>query len=188
MAFSIAFSLLALFYLSVSFLLLPTSSSSCSPHTCQVNAPSLSDLSLSLSLIKCHTDWLVDPASQLSDACSSSEDCATGLYCGNCPASGKNQTSCTRSQAIQPTSIVSTFSLFLNSGLLSVKLGWWMEDFSSGSYFSLKPEWFGLQFGCEKSNFQLIGEAFIFLSWIIWTCQHYFWPEGPHDFCQFQVN
>ncbi|XP_078171609.1 PLC-like phosphodiesterases superfamily protein [Carex rostrata] len=63
-------------YLSVSFLL-PTSFSSCSLHTCQ-----------------------------LSDACSSSDDCAAGLYCGNCPAAGKKQTSCSRAQAIEPASIV----------------------------------------------------------------------------------
>lgn len=58
-------------------LLLPSSIASCSPHSCQ----------------------LLDP-------CSAADDCAAGLYCGTCPASGKSQPSCTRGQAYVPTSIV----------------------------------------------------------------------------------
>lgn len=134
MAFSSAFSLLAL-YLSVSFLL-PTSFSSCSLHTCQVNTLFLFDL--------CHSLWsnatlTTGSRSQLSDACSSSDDCAAGLYCGNCPAAGKKQTSCSRAQAIEPASIVSRFSfLFLNYNLLVLDWGGEWQDFSSGSCFSIK--------------------------------------------------
>lgn len=124
MAFSSAFSLLAL-YLSVSFLL-PTSFSSCSLHTCQVNTLFLFDL--------CHSLWsnatlTTGSRSQLSDACSSNDDCAAGLYCGNCPAAGKKQTSCSRAQAIEPASIVSSFSFLFWIQPFSVKLGWWMARF-----------------------------------------------------------
>lgn len=44
---------------------------------------------------------------QVLEACAAATDCGPGLYCGNCPASGKNQPVCTRGQAIAPTSIVS---------------------------------------------------------------------------------
>ncbi|XAR74003.1 hypothetical protein NMG60_11008150 [Bertholletia excelsa] len=43
---------------------------------------------------------------QLLDSCSAATDCGPGLYCGNCPATGKNQPSCTRGQATIPTSII----------------------------------------------------------------------------------
>ncbi|RXI07144.1 hypothetical protein DVH24_026280 [Malus domestica] len=43
---------------------------------------------------------------QVLDACAAATDCGPGLYCGNCPASGKNQPVCTRGQAIVPTSII----------------------------------------------------------------------------------
>ncbi|KAF9601084.1 hypothetical protein IFM89_016057 [Coptis chinensis] len=43
---------------------------------------------------------------QLLDTCTVATDCGPGLYCGNCPAMGKNQPVCTRGQVIQPTSIV----------------------------------------------------------------------------------
>ncbi|XP_010263486.1 PREDICTED: PI-PLC X domain-containing protein At5g67130-like isoform X2 [Nelumbo nucifera] len=43
---------------------------------------------------------------QLLDSCSLPTDCGPGLYCGNCPASGKTEPTCTRGQAIQPTSII----------------------------------------------------------------------------------
>eukprot|EP00268_Persea_americana_P067980 TRINITY_DN9416_c0_g3_i1.p1 TRINITY_DN9416_c0_g3~~TRINITY_DN9416_c0_g3_i1.p1 ORF type:complete len:422 (-),score=67.18 TRINITY_DN9416_c0_g3_i1:797-2062(-) len=42
---------------------------------------------------------------RLMDPCSSSTDCAPSLYCGNCPATGENQPTCIRGQAILPTSI-----------------------------------------------------------------------------------
>lgn len=43
---------------------------------------------------------------QVLEACTAATDCGSGLYCGNCPASGKNQPVCTRGQAILPTSVV----------------------------------------------------------------------------------
>ncbi|MFQ6623536.1 hypothetical protein Gotur_004467 [Gossypium turneri] len=43
---------------------------------------------------------------QFLDSCSQATDCGPGLYCGNCPALGKNQPFCTRGQATMPTSIV----------------------------------------------------------------------------------
>ncbi|XP_028061724.1 PI-PLC X domain-containing protein At5g67130-like isoform X2 [Camellia sinensis] len=43
---------------------------------------------------------------QLLDSCSSPTDCASSLYCGNCPSMNKNQPVCTRGQAIIPTSII----------------------------------------------------------------------------------
>ncbi|CAH9069489.1 unnamed protein product [Cuscuta europaea] len=44
---------------------------------------------------------------QLLDSCSAPTDCGQGIYCGNCPAMGKNQPFCIRGQATIPTSIVS---------------------------------------------------------------------------------
>ncbi|KAG0463069.1 hypothetical protein HPP92_021545 [Vanilla planifolia] len=46
---------------------------------------------------------------QLLSPCSRDVNCAQGLYCGNCPASGKNHPSCTRGQATRPTDIRVTF-------------------------------------------------------------------------------
>ncbi|OVA15852.1 Phospholipase C [Macleaya cordata] len=43
---------------------------------------------------------------QLLDSCSMPTDCGSGLYCGNCPATGKTQPICVRGQVIQPTSII----------------------------------------------------------------------------------
>ncbi|BFG38848.1 hypothetical protein CerSpe_251210 [Prunus speciosa] len=43
---------------------------------------------------------------QVLEACAAATDCGPGLYCGNCPASGKNQPVCTRGQATAPTSII----------------------------------------------------------------------------------
>ncbi|MQL89538.1 hypothetical protein Taro_022111 [Colocasia esculenta] len=43
---------------------------------------------------------------QLLDPCSEVDDCAPGLFCGNCPSDGKNQPTCIRGQATQPASIV----------------------------------------------------------------------------------
>ncbi|XP_073004608.1 PI-PLC X domain-containing protein At5g67130 [Typha latifolia] len=60
-----------------SLLLFPSPTSSCSSHSCQ-----------------------------LSDSCSSADDCAGGLYCGTCSASGMTKPSCIRAQAVEPTSIV----------------------------------------------------------------------------------
>lgn len=40
------------------------------------------------------------------EACTAATDCGSGLYCGNCPASGKNQPVCTRGQVTVPTSVV----------------------------------------------------------------------------------
>lgn len=53
---------------------------------------------------------------QLLESCSSPTDCAPGLYCGNCPSMGKTQPTCTRGQAIIPTSII--------SGLPFIKYSW----------------------------------------------------------------
>ncbi|XP_021751924.1 PI-PLC X domain-containing protein At5g67130-like [Chenopodium quinoa] len=44
---------------------------------------------------------------QVLESCSAANDCAPGLYCGNCPAANKRQPVCTRGQANIPTSIVS---------------------------------------------------------------------------------
>ncbi|CAJ2635386.1 unnamed protein product [Trifolium pratense] len=44
---------------------------------------------------------------QVLEACSAATDCGSGLFCGNCPASGLNQPICTRGQPILPTSTVS---------------------------------------------------------------------------------
>ncbi|CAK9315275.1 unnamed protein product [Citrullus colocynthis] len=43
---------------------------------------------------------------QVLEACTAATDCGSGLYCGNCPASGKNQPICTRGQATVPTSVI----------------------------------------------------------------------------------
>ncbi|XP_077211515.1 PLC-like phosphodiesterases superfamily protein [Tasmannia lanceolata] len=44
---------------------------------------------------------------QLLDPCSTRTDCSSSLYCGTCPASGKDQPTCIRGQVTtQPTSIV----------------------------------------------------------------------------------
>ncbi|KAK8965251.1 PI-PLC X domain-containing protein [Platanthera guangdongensis] len=43
---------------------------------------------------------------QLLNPCSAAEECASGLFCGTCPASGKTQPSCTRGQATPPTDFV----------------------------------------------------------------------------------
>ncbi|OWM66275.1 hypothetical protein CDL15_Pgr013492 [Punica granatum] len=43
---------------------------------------------------------------QVLEACVAATDCGPGLYCGNCPALGKNQPICTRGQAIAPTSTI----------------------------------------------------------------------------------
>ncbi|XP_039127824.1 PI-PLC X domain-containing protein At5g67130 [Dioscorea cayenensis subsp. rotundata] len=45
-------------------------------------------------------------ACQLLDPCSSSDDCAAGLYCGVCPADGHSQPSCIRALAYNPASFV----------------------------------------------------------------------------------
>ncbi|CAO2830915.1 unnamed protein product [Amaranthus hypochondriacus] len=44
---------------------------------------------------------------QLLESCSAANDCAPGLYCGNCPAAHKRQPVCTRGQVNIPTSIIS---------------------------------------------------------------------------------
>ncbi|XP_052195903.1 PI-PLC X domain-containing protein At5g67130 [Diospyros lotus] len=43
---------------------------------------------------------------QVLDSCSAATDCGSGLYCGNCPAMGKNQPLCIRGQATIPTSVI----------------------------------------------------------------------------------
>ncbi|XP_058010463.1 PI-PLC X domain-containing protein At5g67130 isoform X2 [Hevea brasiliensis] len=43
---------------------------------------------------------------QVLDLCIAAKNCGPGLFCGNCPALGKNQPVCTRGQAIIPTSII----------------------------------------------------------------------------------
>ncbi|CBI21399.3 hypothetical protein VitviT2T_011012 [Vitis vinifera] len=43
---------------------------------------------------------------QVLEPCSLPTDCGPGLYCGNCPAMGKNQPICTRGQATIPTTII----------------------------------------------------------------------------------
>ncbi|KAK4791114.1 hypothetical protein SAY86_031527 [Trapa natans] len=45
-------------------------------------------------------------ACQVLESCVAATDCGPGLYCGNCPALGKNQPFCTRGQATMPTSII----------------------------------------------------------------------------------
>ncbi|KQJ86917.1 PI-PLC X domain-containing protein At5g67130 [Brachypodium distachyon] len=58
-------------------------------------------LSLHVSLL------LLTPSSgQVGGSCSSARDCGTGLYCGDCAATGRTRPSCIRDLAIQPTSIV----------------------------------------------------------------------------------
>ncbi|RWW67477.1 hypothetical protein BHE74_00025061 [Ensete ventricosum] len=57
-------------------LLLLSSAASCPPRSCQVS---------------------------LLDSCSTADDCAPGLYCGSCPASGNVQPACVRALAYQPT-------------------------------------------------------------------------------------
>ncbi|KAL7141416.1 hypothetical protein ABFS83_08G051200 [Erythranthe nasuta] len=43
----------------------------------------------------------------LESPCSAATDCGPGLYCGNCPAIGKDQPFCIRGQATIPSSIIS---------------------------------------------------------------------------------
>ncbi|XP_021637663.2 PI-PLC X domain-containing protein At5g67130 isoform X3 [Hevea brasiliensis] len=43
---------------------------------------------------------------QVLESCTAATNCGPGLFCGNCPALGKNQPVCTRGQAIIPTSII----------------------------------------------------------------------------------
>ncbi|RZR92913.1 hypothetical protein BHM03_00021327, partial [Ensete ventricosum] len=66
-------------------LLLLSSAASCPPRSCQVS---------------------------LLDSCSTADDCAPGLYCGSCPASGNVQPACVRALAYQPTAFVLIPSLF----------------------------------------------------------------------------
>ncbi|KAG9156875.1 hypothetical protein Leryth_021575 [Lithospermum erythrorhizon] len=47
-----------------------------------------------------------DGTCQLMEACATATDCGVGMYCGNCPAIGKNQPFCVRGQAVIPTSII----------------------------------------------------------------------------------
>lgn len=47
-----------------------------------------------------------DGTCQLMEACAAATDCGVGMYCGNCPALGKEQPFCVRGQAVIPTSIV----------------------------------------------------------------------------------
>lgn len=59
---------------------------------------------------------------QFMEACTAATDCGTGLYCGNCPASGKTQPTCTRGTAVVPTTIVSFFlTWFCVMGVLWAK-------------------------------------------------------------------
>lgn len=55
---------------------------------------------------------------QVLEACTAATDCGSGLYCGNCPASGRNQPVCTRGQATIPTSVVCDFEDFLSSSFV----------------------------------------------------------------------
>ncbi|CAN6459685.1 unnamed protein product [Victoria cruziana] len=52
------------------------------------------------------TDACSGGSCQLLDSCSVTGDCGPGLYCGNCPSMGKDQTICMRGQDTQVTSIV----------------------------------------------------------------------------------
>uniref|UniRef100_A0A803KXZ0 Uncharacterized protein n=1 Tax=Chenopodium quinoa TaxID=63459 RepID=A0A803KXZ0_CHEQI len=51
---------------------------------------------------------------QVLESCSAANDCAPGLYCGNCPAANKRQPVCTRGQANIPTSINGVRGLMLD--------------------------------------------------------------------------
>ncbi|KAI0497139.1 hypothetical protein KFK09_023467 [Dendrobium nobile] len=68
------------------------------------SSPCLFQFLLSFSLIA-HAAACAAPGCQLLNPCSGAEECAPGLYCGTCPASGKNRPSCTRGQATRQTDI-----------------------------------------------------------------------------------
>ncbi|XP_020581190.1 PI-PLC X domain-containing protein At5g67130 isoform X2 [Phalaenopsis equestris] len=72
-------------------------------------SPRLLQIFLSSSLISVFSTAAAacaTPGCQLLSPCSGAEECAPGLYCGTCPASGKTRPSCTRGQATHSTDIV----------------------------------------------------------------------------------
>ncbi|PKU68255.1 PI-PLC X domain-containing protein At5g67130 isoform X2 [Dendrobium catenatum] len=68
------------------------------------SSPCLFQFLLSFSVIA-HAAACAAPGCQLLSPCSGAEECAPGLYCGTCPASGKTRPSCTRGQATRQTDI-----------------------------------------------------------------------------------
>ncbi|KAL6227378.1 hypothetical protein ACLB2K_001336 [Fragaria x ananassa] len=81
----------------------------CSPHHRSLRRPSTTIGYLYLllfSLLSTTSTSCSNGSCQLLEACAAATDCGPGLYCGNCPVSGKTQPVCTRGQAVIPTSVV----------------------------------------------------------------------------------
>ncbi|KAH0453554.1 hypothetical protein IEQ34_017878 [Dendrobium chrysotoxum] len=77
------------------------------------SSPFLFQFLLSFSLIA-HAAACAAPGCQLLNPCSGAEECAPGLYCGTCLASGKTHPSCTRGQATRQTDINGVRGLMLD--------------------------------------------------------------------------
>ncbi|EEF38817.1 PI-PLC X domain-containing protein At5g67130 [Ricinus communis] len=63
-------------------------------------------LSIGYLYLLLSSSFMIAANAQVFDSCTAATNCGAGLFCGNCPALGKNQPVCTRGQAIIPTSII----------------------------------------------------------------------------------
>ncbi|KAH9711957.1 PI-PLC X domain-containing protein [Citrus sinensis] len=72
---------------------------------CRAHATQFFFLLLMFSLSIVNSTACSNGNCQVLDSCAAATDCGPGLYCGNCPALGKNRPICTRGQATIPTTI-----------------------------------------------------------------------------------
>ncbi|XP_058070164.1 PI-PLC X domain-containing protein At5g67130-like isoform X2 [Magnolia sinica] len=72
-------------------------------HSMRVNVNGNRDF-LILFFFTCNVCYITN--CQVLDRCAGAGDCASGLFCGNCPATGITQPTCIRGQAFLPTSLV----------------------------------------------------------------------------------
>ncbi|KAH9711955.1 PI-PLC X domain-containing protein [Citrus sinensis] len=73
---------------------------------CRAHATQFFFLLLMFSLSIVNSTACSNGNCQVLDSCAAATDCGPGLYCGNCPALGKNRPICTRGQATIPTTII----------------------------------------------------------------------------------
>lgn len=73
---------------------------------CRAHATQFFFLLLMFSLSIVNSTACSNGNCQVLDSCAAATDCGPGLYCGNCPALGKNQPICARGQATIPTTII----------------------------------------------------------------------------------
>ncbi|KAH9663627.1 PI-PLC X domain-containing protein [Citrus sinensis] len=73
---------------------------------CRAHATQFLFLLLMFSLSIVNSTACSNGNCQVLDSCAAATDCGPGLYCGNCPALGKNRPICTRGQATIPTTII----------------------------------------------------------------------------------